>query len=252
MSIRNDAKWNVITDEKRLIKINTPSLGSRHLPVNHGKVLNMFRKHLKNRIENEQGLLSPDNMKYIYHVEISSKIGDKDYKFCLGFINYNNRHKAFTIIAGEKVMVCSNEMFTGELQSLSKRHTPNIEDEIENTIINGIEYSNKFFEKRRLLIDFMKNRKVLEPELGLVVLKLHKNPYTSSTFIDNTIKEFYNPTFKYEGVKNSLWNLQNAFTHINKYGYNEDRRIVKQKEFDKILCESFNDYGLLNKEKIDE
>ena len=124
--VRNDANWVETVDYDRLKGIQTVALGNRHNPGNHCDALDMFKTiHDKNGVPilKERGMLSNDGLKYIYVADVYS--AEDDYVLTNGFMNYNNRAKAFTIIMGERVFVCSNECVSNQLKDLRRRHTIN-------------------------------------------------------------------------------------------------------------------------------
>jgi hypothetical protein len=215
-TVINACQWEEITDINRLQKIEVNPLGPRHKPLNHGLALELFKDKLLDKgieYEGEKGLMSPDTLKYAYVVNITH---NKEFSFCFGFVNYNNRQKCFTIIAGERVMVCSNEMFTGQIQESKKRHVNSLLGEIDAKMDLGLDYFNKFKDKRVDEIGVMKKREFGEPQLGKVVLNMHRNTTMSNTDIDRVIGEWDNPTYDYGVSKNTAWSFQNACTHVFK------------------------------------
>jgi hypothetical protein len=106
MKVLNERNWQETTNVETLKNVIAEAMGPRHCPVNHGEALQMFSDRLHNsglEVSTDRGLLSPDQKKYVYVADINDNIND--YKFTIGFVNYNNRQKAFSGIAGERVMV---------------------------------------------------------------------------------------------------------------------------------------------------
>ena len=174
-------------------------------------------------------MLHPDLKRFIYTVEFRTQ--DDGMRFILGFINYNDGTKSFTGIAGERIMVCSNQMFTGIIQESKRRHTTNIMEDIRACIDTTVGYFPKFVETRREEIQYAKTHCI---NLAGAVLYMHRHTSIASATIGQCIKEFDNPSFDYNCDKGSKWAFQNACTHVFKK-FNPLYRIDMQKELQKCL-----------------
>ena len=228
MQVINEKGWRETTDDKMLLDIETIPLGERHVPVNHGEVLNMFREELNSRevnIQRESGLLSDDNLKYVYTVEVTDDATDSSYCFTLGFVNYNNKQKSFTMLAGEKVFVCSNEMYVGELNTTRRRHTTNIMFDLDYKLQEGFERYEHFTDVRCREIDVMREQNVSEELFGKIIVDMHRNNVMSNTNIGKLVEEWDEPTFEYEGGQSTMWDFQNCATHVAKRISNPLQRI---------------------------
>ena len=233
--VRNDANWVETVDYDRLKGIQTVALGNRHNPVNHGDALDMFKTILdKNGVPilKERGMLSNDGLKYIYVADVYS--AEDDYVLTNGFMNYNNRAKAFTIIMGERVFVCSNECVSNQLKDLRRRHTINAFDSIREKIQIGVDRFESFSQKRIEEINKMKEIAFTEQMLGKAVLEFHRDGRFSNTDIDRIINEYDNPSYE-EFVDPTAWNFHNACTHVFKRVANPMRRIEFQQTMKTIV-----------------
>lgn len=227
MSIVCNAKnWTATTDSKFLQTVVTPSLGSRHVPVNHGDIIDIFRDVLSaKKIETvqERGLLSPDNMKFIFVVDIKSEASD--YSFTLGFVNYNNKAKTFRGFAGEKVFVCSNEMVSNIIQASARRHTTNIFAALNDKVESIIEHYFIFRETRTTEINRLKQLPFTDDHLSKTVLAMHREGFLGNAFIDRVVHEYDAPRHE-EFKPKTVWSFQNACTEIAKEIDNPERKII--------------------------
>ena len=222
----NAKKWISTIDSNHLRTISTPSLGTRHVPVNHGEIVDIFRDNLgKKKIDivQERGLLSPDFMKYIFVVDI--KTDATDYNFTLGFVNYNNKAKTFRGFAGEKVFVCSNEMISNLIETSARRHTTNVMAALGDKVDNIVEHYFIFREQRTADINVLKSREFSESHLAQMVLAMHRENFLGNAFIDRVIEEYDNPRHE-EFKEKTIWSFQNACTEIAKEIDNPERKIV--------------------------
>lgn len=242
MSVLNQKNWMEITDIESLREVNTKRLGPRHVPINHGEALDLFKNKLVDRdikIKQENGMLSPDDYKYVYCVAVDTKgLTDGSYSFNLGFVNYNNKQKSLTVIAGEKVMVCSNECYTGQIQSSRRRHTENAMSDINERFDNGFEYFDRFVEQRSDVINTMKQREFADEQLGQVVLNYHRKSMIGNTHINRIIREYDNPTFDYATGGGTAWDFLNAVTHVLKNVTDPLARMNLQRDTDNYISQA--------------
>jgi len=227
MTVCNEKSWTNVTDIGNLRNIQTESLGPRHSPVNHGDCLDMFQNTLADKnvnFSNGTGLLSQDRLKYVYVCEIKVDVSP-DFTFTMGFCNYNNKRKSLTGLAGEKVFICSNEMYTGQIKEHRRRHTAGIHGEVRGVFENTVEQFNTFVEERGTEINFLKEAKFGDKQLGDTVLNLHRNSYLGSANISRIVKEWDHPRHK-EFEERTAWSFQNAATEVMKGVANPDSRLL--------------------------
>lgn len=230
MGILNGANWIECIDEDYLDGVITKPTGPRHVPINHGFALRMFRNKLRDAeipIKREYGFLSPattakgsseikepEGMKYMYAVETLHSFNGG--RFTIGFVNFNNGKKSFIGLAGERVTVCSNEMVTGLIVESKRKHTMNARGELSEKMDAVIDKFFKFVDDRSLEIRSLQNTQIGKTSLALLVLCLHeKTPIAPST-IGQIIKEFREPQYDYQCGGSSLWDFQNACTTVFK------------------------------------
>ncbi len=241
MPVINEKGWTEIVDVDNLRTVNTRPLGRRHVPVNHGEALDIFRNVLSDKditAKSESGLLSPDDYKYVYVMQVEVA-GIKDYIFNLGFINYNNKQKSMTVIAGETVMVCSNECYTGIIKESRRKHTNNVFEDIRDKFNIGVEYFKRFKEQRYTEINTLKKQEFGDRQVADVVLNMHRKSLMANTNIDRIIKEWDKPTFDYGTGGNTAWDFLNASTYTFKeYVRDPLQRITLTNEVSEYINET--------------
>lgn len=217
-SLCNSKGWNRTVDAELLSRIETAPMGSRHVPANHGMVLDLFNTILeRNQVVpfKRDGVLSPDKKRYIHMVEVNDQ-RVPDFNFTFGFINYNNKQKSLTMFAGERVFICNNGMMSGIIEATRRKHTAGLESEISDRFNLGFDQFNKFRDERLKEIEDMKGFKVKDTQFGEFVLNLHRYSCIGNTNITRVVQEWDRPSFQYENVaeQKTAWGLQNACTYI--------------------------------------
>lgn len=217
MSKIEAAGWMKVTDIENLKNLNHTPQGPRHVPVPHYDAIVSFRDQLAEhniQVLNEKIVLNPDMFRLMYLADIAAKDTD-EYVYQVGFINNNDRSKAFTGIAGTKVLINSAQMHYSD-GSYKTRHTTNVREMLYERNAHIIMWFKEFYAEQTGRIEAMKNTEVTDEILGAVVLAYIRNRYTlSSTNIKNIVKEYDDP--KYDEFKaRNLWSLQNTTAEVFK------------------------------------
>lgn len=234
-TILNQAKWTDVSDVNYLSNIIPQALGNRHAPICHGDILGEFKNKMDNRglnVNREQGLLSQDELKYVYVADIASEIDDLT--FTVGFINFNDRSKSFTGLVGERVFVCSNEMFQGEMIESKRKHTTNVLSVLDEKLETILDAFNPFRDKRLREIGHLKSTCASQENISRVTYEMLRNGTLSNTDIKRFVDEWENPRHE-DFAERNFWSLQNAGTEIMKRTKSPIRRVQVANEFNKIL-----------------
>lgn len=225
----NSSKWiaDSITDVGYLKGIEPAILGKRHMPVNHGVIVDKFHDATAAaglEIVNERGKLSKDLARYIYMADI--KDDAKDFTYTLGFVNYNDETKAFQGLLGTNVFVCENGCIHGTVIPSIQRHTTNninyIGDKV-NTIVD------KYLATRGVIGDeivALKNCKLTDDLVGKYILNLHREGSLGATNIFRITDELENPTLNSK-TDNTAWRLMNAATYVSTHMVGKDNPMAK-------------------------
>ena len=217
MSKIEAAGWMKVIDIENLKNIKHAPQGPRHVPVPHYDAIVSFRDQLAEhniQVLSETIVLSPDTFRLMYLADIAAKDTD-EYVYQVGFINNNDRSKAFTGLAGTKVFIKNAQMHYSD-GSYKTRHTTNVREMLYERNAHIIRWFEEFYAEQTGRIEAMKNTEVTDEILGAVVLSYIRNRYTlSSTNIKNIVKEFDDP--KYDEFKpRTLWSLQNTTAEVFK------------------------------------
>ena len=216
----NSSVWKAenIVDEGYLSEIETAPQGPRHQPVNHGLALKLFRgyaDHYALKLSNEKGVLSRDNMMYIYTADINGSGDGKSYGYSLGFINYNNREKAFTGVCGTKVFICENGVATCKVNDSVARHTVLNASNIENRVKTVFDFYCGNSQKIGDDIERLKKIKLTDDIFGKVLLGFHRSHVMGATNIERVAAECDSPTVN-DKNDSSMFRLYNAASWVAK------------------------------------
>jgi len=212
----NGANWFETVDQDYLKGVRNPSLGNRHLPINHGDVLEMFQMKAQAQgmtLGDASGYLSPEQDKFIYVAEVNANI---HMTFAIGFINFNDRSRSFTGLAGEKVFTCSNCQFGGVFAPSKTRHTLNVEDRLDTKVDAIFDQYNAYEAELKKEQGFLTETQIDDAKLGKVLVEMGREKVFGATNIMRIIEEYDKPTFNDGDAPANGWRLNNAVTHTLK------------------------------------
>jgi hypothetical protein len=215
-AVCNDRGWMKTTNMDQLRSIDAISMGPRHNPVNHGEVLDRFINRADAagiNITAQQGLLSPDQKRYMYVADIAYDSLNSDFAFTVGFINFNDKTRSFTTIAGQRVFVCSNLTITGTLEDERTRHSTNVDDRLNMRIDSAFGKFDAMFRMQMANVDAMKAAKLTDQLLGQYVLEATRRDVMGATNLRRVIQEVDKPTLNNVN-DNSAWRLHNAASYV--------------------------------------
>ena len=211
--------WTEVKDYSTLKSLVFESQGPRHVPVPHDYAIDFFKNTLfEHNIEviRERAVLSPDTMKLMFIADVRPNGKAEDgFVFSVGFINNNDRTKAFTGIAGTTVYVNNAQWYVSD-NSFKTRHTTTVRDMLAERSAHIIAWFNEYYQKQSGIIEKMKNTKISDADVGKLVLAYIRDKYVlSSTNIKRIVEEWDNPTHS-EFEPRNLWSLQNACAEVFK------------------------------------
>lgn len=212
----NGANWQETVDLDLLRDIRNPSLGNRHVPVNHGDILEMFKLRAVEQgmtLGEECGYLAPEQNRFIYVAEVQV---EAELAYSIGFINFNDRTRSFVGLAGERVFCCTNLCFGGVFNPSKTRHTTYVDDRLDDKVDSIFQSYKGYVDKMKYSMGFLKQREVDDTTLGRVLLELHRSEILGATNVQRVQQEFDNPTFNDKTEPANGWRLHNAFTHVLK------------------------------------
>lgn len=234
----NQANWTPTINVEQLKSIRNPSLGNRHVTVNHGDAVELFLKHAKDNglsIKSSTGFLSPETDKYIYVAETKHTSGEA---YGLGFINFNDRSRSFVGLASQKVFVCSNVCFGGVFTPSRTRHTTNIEDRLSDKIGGIFDQYASYVADMEDSMGFLSESKVNDAMLGKILVELGRNKVLGATNTMRILDEFDNPTFNDKNESANGLRVFNAMTHVTKRIRNPIQNIDTTHEARKIILKA--------------
>jgi hypothetical protein len=140
VSIINDEKPFTI-DRSRLDQIPTPNSTLSWTPLPHHELMNRVEKRIQDygyRIQHSNCLLSHGGDRFFGSITLGSR-RSLGYRRMIGIRNSHDKSVAAGLVAGARVIVCSNGMFTGDDICLNRKHTSRLYEDLDQKIDEGFQ-----------------------------------------------------------------------------------------------------------------
>jgi hypothetical protein len=193
----------------------TPPGSRSHVPVSNSMLLNLVDKELHQKgieVVEDEHVLDNGGNRYFGLFRLRSEDGLQH--TMLGLRNSHDMSCSAGIITGQRVFVCSNLLFDGEIK-LGHRHTLNIESKLPNMIDDAISRAINItsFQKDRL--DKYRTTKITNEQSESLIIDMWRKGAIPAAAIAKIVNEWEEPShdeFLEDGQ--SIWRLQNAITEV--------------------------------------
>ena len=132
----------------------------------------------------------------------------------MGIRNSNNKRFPISTVFGNRVFVCDNLAFSGEIQ-VSKRHTKNGHTRWKEGILDAIHGLSIFREQEAQRIAALKEKELTTQQSDSIILSAYKANLVGSRLLPKLINEYENPRHEVYKPRNS-WSLLNAYNEVCK------------------------------------
>ena len=210
-------------DEPALRALPTPVGTNTHIPIAHSHLLDVTRNELKKsnfEITNQAHGCMTDGNKYFGLLEVRHT--HKDYGIVVGLRNSHNKEVASGITVGDRVFVCDNMAFAGDLDLLLRKHTLNILEDLPQLVgglVNKINQQVQIQDKR---IEYYKDGElsIQEGNDALAKMYLNNKPLLGVTNFGKVVEEYNKPDKEqHEDFRDkNVWRLRNSVTEVMKGG----------------------------------
>lgn len=128
----------IITQED-LLQVTIPKETKTYVPVSHESMINLVREELDKRsikIKDERFSANRGGLQMFGQFTLEG--GNKEQDLNLGFRNSYDKSMQLGFVAGSRVIVCSNMMFSGDFKS-AHMHNAGIKDELQKIVVQTVD-----------------------------------------------------------------------------------------------------------------
>lgn len=205
-----------------LVRVPTPKATETWQPIAHVDVLHHVEKSLFfegfDVVEESHGL-SHDNARYFGLLQVQGNDGNNDYSWVVGIRNSHDKRFSAGIVAGCRVLVCSNLSFSGEIK-LARKHTRRIEDDLPNMAHHAVGQLKDKWHRQDQRIDTYMRSSINDVEAHDLVIRGLDEGACCSTQVPKILQEWRQPSHRVFAARN-VWSLFNAFTEVLKGNLNQ-------------------------------
>jgi hypothetical protein len=135
------------------------------------------------------------------------------------------------LVAGYRVMVCSNMAFSGDFKPMLAKHTKNMD--LTETLSIGVDRIQRSWQPLRDRVDFMRNKVLPITTAQALIYRAFTEGKFPVRLLKSVHEHYFNP--KYDEFKpRTVWSLSNAFTSAFKEA-RDDRRYELTARLGKFL-----------------
>ena len=206
-----------VNDREVLKRIETPEGTKSWKPISQydiaTKVVNEAIKRDYNVVKEEYGF-NPTGLDIFGLVHLNQP--DSEKTRLIAFRNSNSKQFAFSICAGFQITICSNMMMGSDIgDNLQRRHTKNIEQDLDHIIKVTFDQLPNEFTKLEEHIQRMKSTKMDINKARIIIMQSIEQRMIRPSDGLQVIKEFKHSRHKEFSGRNS-WSLYNGYTQVMK------------------------------------
>ena len=209
--------YSTKTDRKsfeQLERIPTPAPEGIYRPIAHSYLLDLVREKIDKRgmkILEEDHVTSRGNQRYFGILSVQSDSDDSTKM--IGIRNSHDKSVSAAVCGGERVTVCSNMLFYGDVM-IARKHTTNIFAELGDRVDSALDElmeSWMFHESR--MDEFKKFTNLTPNKSDHLIMEAYRRKAIKKTEIADVSESFRNP--EHEEFKNyTAWSFLQAFTEV--------------------------------------
>ncbi len=195
-----------------LAAVPVPSSTKTWFPLSHASVLDRTEHTLVDagfQPSKVSLALSADHARFFGIIDLTTIIR-QGVSLTVGIRNSIDRSLPVAFTAGNRVTVCDNLAFHGEIV-VARKHTKFCETRFSEAIARAVGSLQQFKEAEAERIEFFERKDISDDTADAVMLRAYENNLISHYHLPRVIAEWRRPTFD-QFQPRTYWSLENAFT----------------------------------------
>ena len=155
MSLTTPGAIKVTREE--LSNLSTPQSTDTFKPVPHHELVNALEEALAFRhiqITEEEYCIAKDGNRLFGFLKVNAQY--EGIEFGIGVRNAHDKSMRLGLVAGYRVMVCSNMAFNGDFKPMLAKHSKNMD--LTETLSLGVDRIQRSWQPLRERVDFMRGK----------------------------------------------------------------------------------------------
>jgi hypothetical protein len=207
-----------MVDMDTLRKVPVPAKEGRWCPLPHHELVDeAIRGFTANKLMVKEATyaLNHEGRQFFGLLSLITESAQNDWNLIVGLRNSHDKSFSASLCCGNRVMVCDNLAFTGEVQ-LVRKHTTNIMADLPCLMMRAIGRFNELRGIQEKRIDLYKQTMLAEKDVHDLLVRSVKIGFLPVTKLPAVLGQWEHPTFPEFAEQPNLWRLQNAFTEVQK------------------------------------
>ena len=218
---------DTLVTRNQLANIPTPNgQGAFHRPVGYGDYMDLILHRLDRAglsVVNEEYATANEGGRFFGTLELglkdgSNMISNDAMTITLGVRGSHDQSIPRGICLGNRVIVCSNLCFSGDIANVSTKQTTNVWDRLPGLIDQAVDRIPALAQREERRMNAYQEHTFNSPRHGdAVLVELHRRGALPGPQLTRAISEWDAPTYEeHAAFGDSAWKLVNAVTEANK------------------------------------
>ncbi len=193
-----------------LANLQTPSSTDTFKPVPHHELVASLEEALAFRhieITDEEYCIAKDGAQLFGFLKVNA-----DYEgisFGIGIRNAHDKSMRLGLVAGYRVMVCSNMAFSGDFKPMLAKHSKHFD--LTETLSVGVDRIQRSWQPLRERVDFMRNKVLPITTAQALIYRAFTEGKFPVRLLKSVHSHYFTPRHE-EFQPRTVWSLSNAFT----------------------------------------
>jgi hypothetical protein len=190
--------------------IPTPPSTDTHRPVAHADLINSLEEALSFRhirITAEEYCVAKGGDRLFGMLEVNASY--EGVTFGIGVRNAHDKSMRLGLVAGYRVTVCSNMMFTGDFKPMLAKHTKRFD--LTETLSIGVDRIQRGWQPLREKINFMRGCELTTEAAQALIYRAFMQERLPLRLMKSVHSHYFAPRHD-EFKPRTVWSVSNAFT----------------------------------------
>jgi hypothetical protein len=195
---------------EELALIKTPEATDTFRPIPHVELINTLIETLSFRhirVVAEEYAVSPEGEKMFGLLELDATF--LDCRFSIGVRNAHDKSMRLGLVAGYRVMVCTNMAFQGEFHPVLAKHSKHFN--LQDALTLGVDRIQRNWTPLQQALESRRNAQLTDDQARLKIYEAFVTNRFPIKLMKPVDREFFTPQYE-EFKPKTLWSLENAFT----------------------------------------
>lgn len=222
MGLMYSASEDTLISAGQLCDLPTPApMGPRHNPVPFGDFLELVKHRLFGagiNIDHEEYAVTNDGMSFFGMMELGlDNFAYDGMTITLGLRGSHNQRVPRGLTLGNRVIVCSNLCFSGDLGTLQTKQTTNVWDRLPGLVDDAVSRIPVMAERETRRADGLKLLELPRAQGDACLVSLHRQGALAGNQLTRAIHEWDEPSYEEHAQDGfNAWRLLNAVTEAQK------------------------------------